>query len=75
MSLAPPQSPTGGVLALRLGALSSLVRSTGSVALPLTSPSQAFPLGRANNSEENAVIKTPTKRRSLVGTVAKFQNI
>ena len=36
---------------------------TGSVLLPWTSPAQAFPLGRANNSEETAVIKTPTKRR------------
>ena len=36
---------------------------TGSALLPWTSPAQAFPLGRANNSEETAVIKTPTKRR------------
>ena len=39
------------------------VAGTGSALLPWTSPAQAFPLGRANNSEETAVIKTPTKRR------------
>ena len=36
---------------------------TGSAVLPWTSPAQAFPLGRANNSEGTAVIKTLTKRR------------
>ena len=41
----------------------SCLLGTGSAVLPWTSPAQAFPLGRANNSEETAVIKTPTKRR------------